>query len=210
MIKSTHIFSSFVLILLATSCASDVSYTGEINQQRQETDSVFRYAPDSPIDSATKTKFSGLNYFPVSEEYMVEARLRKIPNPTVISMPYTQGGTEKYVRYAEIHFSINEKPLKLLAYRPVDMLTNKEMHKRLFIPFYDETNGGDTYGGGRYIEIDMPFDTSFTLDFNKAFNPYCAYNSSYTCPVPPAENSLPVAVKAGEKKFTKPETSSGN
>lgn len=117
-------------------------------------------------------------------------------------MAYKNGSNQQYFRFARLTFELKGDDFELYAYRNVDP-SQKGSNNPLFIPFYDKSNGKSTYGGGRYLDVKMDnVDDSLVLDFNKAYNPYCAYNDQFACPVPPEENRLNVSITAGEKDFS--------
>jgi uncharacterized protein (DUF1684 family) len=127
-------------------------------------------------------------------------------DPAGFKMLTSRQYVQQYYRYGEISFVINGKSCQLTVYQSKDLMQRAEYKNYLFIPFTDATNGTDTYEGGRYIDLSIPDikDTKVIVDFNKAYNPYCCYTSGYDCPIPPKENALPVAINAGEMKYTKP------
>jgi hypothetical protein len=146
-------------------------------------------------------------FFPVNENFKVQCRFEKSTDTTVVVMKTsgTKIPEKDFVRYGKIHFSINDTALTLTLYRSKALENNPQYGRYLFIPFTDATTGDETYGSGRYIDIftyDIKNDTVL-IDFNKAYSPYCAYSNGYNCPIPPKENLLPVAIKAGEKSFAK-------
>jgi uncharacterized protein (DUF1684 family) len=116
-------------------------------------------------------------------------------------MKTSTGRLPEYVKYGELHFTLSGKTHVLTVYQNLELVQKPEYKDYLFIPFMDETNGFDTYGGGRYLDFRIPADTTATLDFNMAYNPYCAYSPHYSCPIPPAENHLQVKILAGEKSY---------
>ncbi len=143
-------------------------------------------------------------FYDADEDYKVTATIEKIFEAPWFKME-TSGKDKKVFRlYALVHFELHSKVLKLHIYQSQHLMTVKEYENYLFIPFTDLTNGEGSYENGRYIDLsadDLSGD-KFIIDFNKAYNPYCAYVSNiYNCPVPPAENNLPVAIKAGEMKY---------
>lgn len=173
-------------------------YTQRIEQERQKKDATFRSDEDSPIPAGQTENFRGLSYYPVKQEYRIIARLEQNPQEEYIQIQTSTGSSESYKRWGWAHFQLEGKPLKLLILEPTSGDTNYR-----FIPFADETSARETYGAGRYLEIAAPEGNKVVLDFNQAYNPYCAYNERYTCPLPPAENLLPVAIEAGEKSYEK-------
>jgi uncharacterized protein (DUF1684 family) len=147
---------------------------------------------------------AGLQFYAIDKKYYVPVRVERIYEAPWFAME-TSGKVKKTFRvYAILHFTISGKLQKLSVYQSQQLMQSEEYKNYLFIPFTDLTNGELTYENGRYIDISTTDleNTPFYLDFNKAYNPYCAYVSNvYNCPVPPAENHLTVAIAAGEKKF---------
>lgn len=137
-------------------------------------------------------------YFPIDSSWKIEADLLLTENDTVYSMATTDGKKRRYTRYGYVVFERdgNYHRLYLLNTDPV-----AERPTSLFLPFRDATSGNETYGGGRYLEVPLGKDDRVIIDFNKAYNPYCVYNSRYSCPVPPAYNNVDVAIEAGEKAY---------
>lgn len=186
------------------SCTSGDDYKSRIKKTRMEKRKHFKYADASPLTNEQKKDFKKLNYFKIDTQYKVKANVERLSDPDTFRMAYKNGESQAYIRFARLQFNLKGKHTKLIAYRNVDD-RKRSSQNPLFIPFYDATNGKSTYGGGRYLDIKMDqLGKSVTLDFNKAYNPYCAYNDGYACPVPPKENRLKMPVKAGEKKFKAP------
>jgi uncharacterized protein (DUF1684 family) len=166
-------------------------YIEKINKERAAKDELFRSGDDSPI--ADKESFHGLHYFKVNPEYRVKATISPyMKDDKEMIIAYTDSTSETYERYGYANFTINGQDLKLL------LLKNESV---ISILFRDETNGMETYGGGRYLDYPVSEIKNNTLiiDFNNAYNPYCAYQPEYACPVPPAENSLKIPIWAGEQ-----------
>jgi uncharacterized protein len=182
------------------SFVSDDNYLIPLQKEREDKDLSFRSRTNSPFEEADRRSFSNLVYYEPNLDYRVKVKLEEIEPKDTLHMPMTNGSTEAYLRYAITNFELNGEQQRLTLYKKV-----KEEEEKLFVPFTDKTNGFDTYGGGRYI--DVPFKEgakTATLDFNRAYSPFCAYNAEYVCPVPPKENRLTVAVEAGEKNYEKP------
>lgn len=176
-------------------------YEKKIYHYRTEKDKMFRTTLQSPLSEEQKLVFSSLDYFEVDSSYRIRAHFKKFKEPDVVKMAYSTGKDKPYLRYAKLGFNLNDRHLKLIAYQSMELSGKPGHQDDLFVPFHDATNGKTTYKGGRYLEIKKPAGDSVTLDFNRAYNPYCAYNDRYKCPVPPADNQLSVQVKAGEKKY---------
>lgn len=178
----------------AVPVVTDAAYAAQVRQARAQKDAAFRSAPTSPIPVAERAAFGGLRYFKPDAAYRVVARLTRMalaPLPLAL----TGGSADAYVRWGTAEFELGGRPQKLT------LLQKQGEAKELFLPFTDPTNGRQTYGGGRYLDLPVPAPeaSEITLDFNAAYSPFCAYNHDYSCPKPPADNRLTVPVPAGEQ-----------
>jgi uncharacterized protein (DUF1684 family) len=163
-----------------------------------------KYVNDHEVVSGDEKKL--LQFFPPDEKYRIHARFEKVKNGKWFNMETSANTKQVYRVYGTIHFTINDTDLVLNLYQSQQLMSMEEYKNHLFLPFTDLTSGEDTYEGGRYIDLEITDvkNNSVTIDFNKAYNPYCAYVSDkYNCPLPPKENYMPVAILAGEKKFKK-------
>ncbi|MCX8118530.1 MAG: DUF1684 domain-containing protein [Desulfobacterota bacterium] len=166
---------------------------------RKERDEFFKNHPRSPLLSKDRNGFKGLRYFPFDPKYAFLGEIRRynihINNPEYYATFLTNKGTNKrYIRYGRFQFQLNGKEYVLQVYKSI-------LSDILFIPFKDRTNGKETYEGGRYLDAEILAGYKMVLDFNMAYNPSCAYNEKYVCVLPPAENTLPIEIRAGEKDF---------
>lgn len=178
---------------------SDTSeaYLARIEQVRTEKDNSFRSGDDSPFGDSIE--FTGLHYFPIDARYRINARLTEINPKKPVVLPTSDGREKSYLEYAYAEFTLDGVQNKLLILEIMDM---SPYRGTLFLAFADKTSANETYGAGRYLDVKkVPGATSITLDFNEAYNPYCAYNDTYSCPFPPKENVLAVEIKAGEKTY---------
>ena len=175
------------------------SFTENIEQLRAEKDEMFRDAERSPLPEEARSWFKGLNYFPADSLYRVQARLERAVVAEVVTMETTVGAPVVQEVFGMLHFSLNDKPFTLKVYIDPAVKAAAGAGGYLFLPFSDLTNGEDTYGGGRYLDLHVPEGDSLEIDFNKAYHPYCAYNSNYSCPLVPRENHLEISVAAGER-----------
>ncbi len=175
---------------------SDEAYVERILEERQRTERFMKSSDESPF-APGDIAFNGLDFYAPQPAYKVRARLTPIESQKLVQMPTSTGEEEKYIRYAYADFEIEGQQARLLVLQPFDSQT------MLFVPFSDATSGEETYGGGRYMDVEIPARTikSIELDFNKAYNPYCAYNPTYSCPLPPKENMLKISISAGEKVY---------
>jgi len=158
----------------------------------------------SPLTDKDFIKFSSLDFFKINKELSVLADFKRTPNEKPFKMLTTTSRLVKYVKFGEAHFKIKDKSFKLNIYQNQEIINKPEYKNHLFLPFTDLTNGKESYGSGRYIDLsqeDITKDNKIVINFNKAYNPYCAYNHKYSCPIPPKENFLAIEINAGVKKF---------
>ncbi len=174
-------------------------YIAEINRYRAEKNSAFKISEKSPIPEDERNKFEGLKYYPPDSKYYVEAKFVKYDNPDTLKIFTTKpDDIRTMLRYGEFRFEIGGKKYALQGY--VNLPLGSPLY--VFLPFTDLTTGKESYEGGRYLDIDLDENAdTVVLDFNMAYNPYCAYNSRYSCPLVPTENFLNAEIKAGEKKY---------
>jgi uncharacterized protein (DUF1684 family) len=166
---------------------------------RRQKDKFFAESSDSPLLAEDREHFEGLNYYPVDLDYRVLANLVREPNPGIFRVQTTTGDHKEYTRIGRLEFDLEGQTLRLTAFLPP---SDEPLHgNRLFVPFRDKTSGKETYGAGRYLDLNKRASDEYVLDFNRAYNPYCAYSPYYSCPLPPGENNLPVEIRAGEKQF---------
>lgn len=166
---------------------------------RRQKDKFFIESSDSPILPEEREEFHGLNYYPVDLAFRVLATLVEEPHPGIFRVQTTTGDYKEYTRLGRLEFELDGQYLRLTAFMPP---ADEALHGgRLFVPFRDKTSGKETYGAGRYIDLNKRATDQYVLDFNRAYNPYCAYSPYYSCPLPPGENNLPIEIRAGEKMF---------
>lgn len=156
---------------------------------------------ESPLTEENLKTFKGLDFYPISEKFTVQAKFVRTLTEKVFKMKTTGTRTPEYVKYGELIFNLDGKEYKLNLYQNIELVKKEGFADHLFLPFSDLTCGKESYIGGRYIDMKIPKEKTVLLDFNKAYNPYCAYNHKYSCPIVPLENDLPIAILAGVKKF---------
>lgn len=169
-------------------------YVAQIEAERAAKDESFRNQPDEPVPASKAGEFLPLKYFPPDEDYVVPASLNPSKERIVVEMPTSQGKIRKHQRVGILEFTLKGQPLTLGAFVEAGAGLN-----RLFVPFSDMTSGTETYAAGRYLELDRTSSGVYTIDFNKAYNPYCYYNADFDCPYPPRESRLPLPIRAGER-----------
>ena len=177
---------------------SGKEYDDRILNERQAKDNFMRSSDESPFGDEKKN-FKGLNYFPVNLSYRISAKLISINDKKVVVLPTSDGLEKKYLEYAFAEFELNDQSCKLLI---LEIMEEGPYRGTLFLAFADSTSANETYGAGRYLDLKkVPGVSSIILDFNQAYNPYCAYSDNFSCPFPPKENILKTAILAGEKKY---------
>ena len=164
----------------------------QLSEFRRQKDRFFALNSQSPLSPDQKRAFRGLNYFPKNAELRMEVQVEPFPQKDIIQMQTSTGGVQRYTRYGKFKFVVEGQLVELTIYAS---------QNGFFLPFVDSLAGTETYSAGRYLEPEHLGGNRFLVDFNLAYNPYCAYNDQWTCPLTPAENRLPVPIRAGEKLF---------
>lgn len=191
-----------LLLLVAASGFAQARFDLQLAKSfQQQLVSEYKDPATSPLPEKDLADFRGLDFFPVDSNYFVLARFVRTENEKAFKMKTSGPRTPEYVKYGELHFTLNGKALKLNLYRNIELSKKEAYRNHLFLPFSDLTNGKESYIGGRYIDMTVPEGDSAGIDFNQAYNPYCAYSPDYSCPIVPLENDLDVEIRAGVKKF---------
>jgi uncharacterized protein (DUF1684 family) len=164
----------------------------ELTAFRAEKDDFFKHHPQSPLLRDQKAKFAGLQYFPENESLRLEVKVQRFEDESPIVMQTSTGGVQEYIRYGRFKFDVDGQPAELTIY---------QNENGYFLPFVDSLAGKETYPAGRYLEPEPLPGDRFLVDFNIAYNPNCAYNEMWSCPITPAENRVKVPIRAGEKLF---------
>ena len=164
----------------------------DLDEMRVEKDEHFKHSSQSPLTPEQQRAFSGLNYFPENPALRLEVEVEEFDPKPEIEMQTSTGGAQHYKKFGSFKFEVDGEPAELTIY---------SANYGYFLPFVDALANSETYGAGRYLEPEPLGGGKFLVDFNLAYNPYCAYNSNWSCPLTPFENRLKVAVRAGEKLF---------
>ncbi|WP_282073519.1 DUF1684 domain-containing protein [Polaribacter atrinae] len=173
---------------------------------QQELNASFKDASISPLKKKDLRHFKGLDFFEVDSSYIVEAKLIKTENAPTFEMATTTERKPLYKEYGKLHFTLQGKNHELTIYQSQDDLDDVKYKDYLFLPFTDDTSGEASYGGGRYMDVmttDITAENKVILNFNNTYNPYCAYNDKYSCPLTPRKNHLDLEIKAGIKVYKK-------
>ncbi|WP_310554715.1 DUF1684 domain-containing protein [Flavobacterium sp.] len=191
-----------VLLLLSFFLSNAQDKKEETSQEFQfELNKKYADSTSSPLNKEDLDHFKGLVFFEIDSKYVIEATFVRTKREKIFKMETTTSRLPEYKKYGELFFSIEGKDFKLNVYQNIDLSKKKEYKDYLFLPFTDLTCGNQSYVGGRYIDLRIPKKDIVRIDFNKSYNPYCAYNPKYSCPIVPIENDLAIEIKAGVKKF---------
>jgi uncharacterized protein len=187
-----------VLYLTIGQGESDEAYIEQVEKERSDKDRQFRQGADSPFAN-NREEFTGLKYFDPNPAFRINALLRVDDSRKTRTLTTNDGLEKTYREFGWAEFTIDHTPQRLLI---LEVIERGPYKGTLFLAFGDETSARETYGAGRYLDVKaLRTDSQILLDFNKAYNPYCAYAEGYTCPLPPRENLLTVPVLAGEKTY---------
>lgn len=197
-------FLNLLFLLVSTVVFAQKSFDKQaVIAFQKELNTEYADSVKSPLLKKDLKTFKSLDFYPINEKFFVNAKFVRSPDEKPFEMPTTTSRKPMYVKYGEAHFSIDGKKFKVNLYQSLDLKKIEEYKDALFLPFTDLTSGVESYGGGKYIDLKIPEGDTITIDFNTAYNPYCAYNHKYSCPIPPQENDLAIEIKAGVKKFKK-------
>ncbi|MFS4416703.1 DUF1684 domain-containing protein [Maribacter sp. 2307ULW6-5] len=174
-----------------------------IIQWQRDKDEEFRNPETSPLPDRFRKDFEGLDFFAPDTNYVVTAQFERTPDALPFLMPTNTERESEEVLYGRAHFTLNGRDFTLEVYQTPELMEQPKFRDHLFLPFTDLTNGRQTYGGGRYLDLKIPDGNTIQLDFNKAYAPYCAYNRKYSCPLVPKVNHLDTEVLAGIKEYEK-------
>ena len=201
-LKYLLVGTNFILFLHVSGLSEEIdqnllqSREKQIEEERAEKDRFFKESPGSPLRTQDIIRFKKLDYYPIDLRYVFMGGIERNPKARTeyIKLPTNKGNFRKYVKHGKFRFSVDGREFALTIYRYLG-------RPNLFLPFKDWTNGLETYENGRYLEVEWIGKNRVIIDFNKASNPYCAYNQKYTCPYASEKNTLDIAIRCGEKKF---------
>ena len=195
--KKYHDLAEHNLEQVASKAIEDIlEFQRELNKEYKDPET-------SPLYDKDRKNFKGLDFFKPDTTFRVVAKFVRTPDALPFYMPTTTSRKSTEAVYGIAYFKINGKDYQLEIYQNQELMLQEKYRDYLFLPFSDKTNGNESYSGGRYIDLTIPEGDTILLDFNKAYNPYCAYNKKYSCPIVPKINTLDVAIRAGVKAFKK-------
>ncbi len=186
-----------------TAAVSENSRTADVLEFQKKLNAEFKDPETSPLPDRYRKDFESLDFFEIDTTYRVLAKLVLTPEALPFLMPTTTERKSKERVYGIAQFELKGNRFELEIYQNEELMQQEGYADYLFLPFTDRTNGEQTYGGGRYIDLRIPQGDSIVIDFNRAYNPYCTYNKKYSCPIVPAVNALDIAILAGVKAFKK-------
>jgi len=199
MIKKMRILSLVLLFFISNYSFAQES---ETSQEFQHTlNEEYLNPEESPLDSADLIHFSGLDFFTIDGKYIVKAKIERHQTPVFFEMETTTDRRPEYRIWAYASFTIDGKELKLTIYQNKKLMNSLEYGDYLFLPYTDLSNDKTSYSGGRYVDLRVTDKDEIIIDFNKSYNPYCAYSDRWSCPIVPSENFLDIEINAGVKKF---------
>ena len=213
-------FCSFLMVLALLSACRDGKRYHDVQQPvapvviqrtglqailefQEHLNNEFRDPEQSPLTAQERQGFAGLEFFPPDTTYQTWARLVRSPQALPFDMPTTTDRLSRERQYGTLHFELMGRTFSLEVYQSPDLMMTEGFEDYLFLPFTDLTNGSETYHGGRYIDLRIPASDSILLDFNRAYNPFCAYNAEFSCPIVPEVNHLELPVRAGVMAYRK-------
>jgi len=211
-------YTIFLLAFVVVSCGQQKKYHDEqqslngsevpsklqaIVDYQEAQNEEFRDPDTSPLPDRYRKDFEGLDFFPADTNYVVTVQFERTPDAQPFLMPTTTDRQSEEVVYGIARFALNGVEHELEVYQGLELKEEEGFEDYLFLPFMDLTNGEETYGGGRYIDLTIPRGDTLVIDFNRAYNPYCVYNKKYSCPLVPRQNFMNTRVMAGVRDFIK-------
>ena len=195
---------SLFIILLVFSCRGEKRYEDlNLTDYQKQVNNFFKDASVSPLKTKDLKNFKGLDFFEFDSTYVVDAKIQETPDSLPFKMKTTTDTHADFRKYGTLIFNLADEQYTLTAYENLDYLDAEGYENYLFLPFLDKTNGFETYGGGRYIDLFLNNEDSITIDFNRSYNPQCVYDEDFSCPIVPRNNLLNIRIEAGVKNFVK-------
>lgn len=188
----------FLILSLFLNAQTEKENIASIKKFQKELNTEYLNPKETPLRGDNLKNFKKHPFFPINLKYRVTAKFVKTENPVPFELPTSSGKFKQYQEYGKATFELDGKSLTLTLYQSLDLMKMEKYKDYLFLPFRDETNEKETYGGGKYMDLKIPIGNEIVLDFNQSYQPFCAYNAfDYNCPIVPAENKLPIRIEAG-------------
>ncbi|WP_299176459.1 DUF1684 domain-containing protein [uncultured Chryseobacterium sp.] len=193
-----YILALLLLPVLIFSQKMNSKEIKEIKKFQDELNAEYRNPKETPLRGDNFVNFKKHPFFPINEKYRIKAKFVTTENAEPFDLPTSSGKSKLYKEYGKVYFDLEGKSYNLTVYQSLDLIKQEKYKDHLFLPFRDLTNEKETYGGGKYMDLTIPKENTIILDFNKSYQPYCAYNAyDYSCPIVPEVNRLPVEIRAG-------------
>lgn len=188
----------FLILSLFLNAQTEKENIASIKKFQKELNTEYLNPKESPLRGDNLKNFKQHPFFPINLKYRVTAKFVKTENSVPFELPTSSGKFKQYQEYGKATFELDGKSLTLTLYQSLDLMKMEKYKDHLFLPFRDETNEKETYGGGKYMDLKIPSGKEIVLDFNQSYQPFCAYNAfDYNCPIVPEENKLPIRIEAG-------------
>lgn len=188
----------FLILSLFLNAQTEKENIASIKKFQKELNTEYLNPKESPLRGDNLKNFKKHPFFPINLKYRVTAKFVKTENPVPFELPTSSGKFKQYQEYGKATFELDGKSFTLTLYQSLDLMKMEKYKDHLFLPFRDETNEKETYGGGKYMDLKIPSGKEIVLDFNQSYQPFCAYNAfDYNCPIVPEENKLPIRIEAG-------------
>lgn len=188
----------FLILSLFLNAQTEKQNIASIKKFQKELNTEYLNPKESPLRGDNLKNFKKHPFFPINLKYRVTAKFVKTENPVPFELPTSSGKFKQYQEYGKATFELDGKSFTLTLYQSLDLMKMEKYKDHLFLPFRDETNEKETYGGGKYMDLKIPSGKEIVLDFNQSYQPFCAYNAfDYNCPIVPEENKLPIRIEAG-------------
>ena len=193
-----------IVIIFSFSCREEKRYQDvNLTEYQRQVNNYFKDASVSPLKPKDLKNFQGLDFFEFDSIYVVKAKIEETKESLPFKMKTTTDIPADVRKYADLFFQITDKEFELSVYENLEYEGVEGYENYLFLPFLDETNGNETYGGGRYLDLHLNGTDSIIIDFNRAYNPKCVYDENFSCPIVPRKNFLNIRIEAGVKNFIK-------
>lgn len=200
-----YLLNSFLVLIISIalfqSDGENNSYISDIKKYQEEMNAEFKDSAFSPLTKEDIVSFKALDFYPIDSNYSVEVELVLNDSLEKFGMKTTTARLPIYIKYGIAHFKLQGRDFKINIYQNVALSKRDKYQDYLFMLFTDKTSGTTSYAGGRYIDLRIPKGDKLLIDFNKSYNPYCAYNHKYSCPIPPEEDHFDIEILAGVKAF---------
>ena len=192
-----------IIITVLQTCKDQKRYIPNLTEFQKALNSSFKDVTKSPLSKEDRQNFISLEFFDFDSSYVVKGILIPFQKDSIFDMKTNTDRMHTYNKFGKIKFNLDNTYFELNVYKDQELINDQTNIDDVFLPFYDNTNGITTYSGGRYMDLKVSKDSIISIDFNKAYNPYCVYNYKFSCPIVPSENFIALEINAGVKDYNK-------